>query len=122
MQQGCQTDGGSGLSDPGDEHTQRRRPRGLPAGRPRTTNHVVPLKARRETTCYTLSARTVGTMDSSPEYVHQRDLALVAIGRQKAAAAADRLARQERDAAVLAMLKMPGTSLGSVAADVGLST
>ena len=59
--------------------------------------------------------------DGLTEYELQRDRARTAIARQKEAAEADRIAREERDAAVLAMLKVPGKSLGAVAADVGLS-
>lgn len=61
------------------------------------------------------------TADGSSDYELQRDRARAAIERQKEAAEADRIAREERDAAVLAMLKTPGKSLGAVAADVGLS-
>lgn len=55
------------------------------------------------------------------EYELQRDRARAAIERQKEAAEADRIAREERDTAVLAMLKFPGKSLGAVANDIGLS-
>lgn len=41
--------------------------------------------------------------------------------RQNEAAALEREARATRDAEVLAMLATPGASLGTVAADVGLS-
>jgi hypothetical protein len=59
--------------------------------------------------------------DSRSQYDVHRDRARAAIARQKEAAEQDRLARAERDAEILAMLATPGTSLGSVAADVGLS-
>lgn len=59
--------------------------------------------------------------DGPSEYELERDRARTAIKRQKEAAETDRLAREERDAAVLAMLKVPGKSLGAVAADIGLS-
>lgn len=59
--------------------------------------------------------------DSRPEYEEHRDRARAAIARQKEAAEEDRRARAERDLAVVAMLSMPGASLGSVAADIGLS-
>lgn len=56
-----------------------------------------------------------------PQYDLHRDRARKAIARQKAAAEREREARVERDVEVLAMLAMPGTSLGSVAADLELS-
>lgn len=59
--------------------------------------------------------------DSRSEYEAHRDRARGAIARQKEAAEEDRKARAARDAEVLAMLATPGASLGSVAADVGLS-
>lgn len=59
--------------------------------------------------------------DSRSQYDVHRDRARAAIARQKDAAEQDRLARVARDAEVLAMLAIPGTSLASVAADVGLS-
>ena len=59
--------------------------------------------------------------DSRPRYDVHRDRARAAIARQSAAAAEERKARAERDVEVLAMLGAPGASLGSVAADVGLS-
>lgn len=59
--------------------------------------------------------------DSRSDYEAHRDRARAAIARQKEAAELDRLARAERDVEVLAMLAAPGASLGSVAADVGLS-
>lgn len=59
--------------------------------------------------------------DSSSQYDMHRDRARAAIARQKDAADQERAARAARDAAVLAMLATPGASLGSVAADVGLS-
>ena len=54
-------------------------------------------------------------------YGAHRTRARSAIERQKKAAEDERLARAERDVEILAMLAIPGTSLGSVAADVGLS-
>lgn len=59
--------------------------------------------------------------DSRSQYDVHRDRARAAIARQKEAAEQDRLARAARDVEVLAMLAIPGASLGSVAADVGLS-
>lgn len=59
--------------------------------------------------------------DSRSEYELHRDRARAAIARQREAAEQDRLARAARDAEVLAMLAAPGASLGSVAADIGLS-
>lgn len=59
--------------------------------------------------------------ESRSQYDVHRDRARAAVARQKEAAAQERLARDERDAEVLAMLATPGASLGSVAADVGLS-
>jgi len=58
---------------------------------------------------------------SRPAYDLHRDRARKAIARQKDAAAREREARDARDAEVLAMLAAPGASLGTVAADVGLS-
>lgn len=54
-------------------------------------------------------------------YEVHRDRARKAIARQKQAAEREREARVARDVEVLAMLATPGASLGSVAADVGLS-
>lgn len=59
--------------------------------------------------------------ESHSDYEVHRDRARAAIARQKEAAEQDRLARAARDAEVLAMLATPGASLGSVAADIGLS-
>lgn len=59
-------------------------------------------------------------VDRSPYDVH-RDRARQAIARQKEAAEREREARVDRDAHVLAMLRTPGASLGTVAAAVGLS-
>jgi hypothetical protein len=59
--------------------------------------------------------------DSRSQYDVHRDRARAAIARQKEAAEQERVARIARDAEVLAMLASPGASLGSVAADVGLS-
>lgn len=59
--------------------------------------------------------------DNRSQYDVHRDRARAAIARQKEAAEQDRLARVARDSAVLAMLATPGASLGSVAADIGLS-
>jgi hypothetical protein len=59
--------------------------------------------------------------DSRSQYDAHRDRARAAIARQKEAAEQERVARAARDVEVLAMLKTPGASLGSVAADVGLS-
>lgn len=59
--------------------------------------------------------------DSRSQYDVHRDRARKAIARQKEAAERERQARVARDAEVLAMLATPGASLGSVAADVGLS-
>lgn len=61
------------------------------------------------------------TDDRRSEYEAHRDRARAAIARQKEAAEQDRLARADRDVEVLAMLATPGASLGSVAADIGLS-
>jgi len=58
---------------------------------------------------------------SRSAYDIHRDRARMAIARQRSAAARERDARVARDAEVLAMLALPGTSLGSVAADLGLS-
>ncbi|MBO3102210.1 hypothetical protein [Cellulomonas fengjieae] len=55
------------------------------------------------------------------QYDMHRDRARVAIARQKDAAEREREARAVRDAEILAMLATEGASLGSVAADVGLS-
>ncbi|MEN5074494.1 hypothetical protein ABE437_11805 [Isoptericola cucumis] len=55
------------------------------------------------------------------EYDVHRDRARKAIARQKEAAEREREARVARDVEVLAMLATPGASLGTVAADVGLS-
>jgi len=60
-------------------------------------------------------------IDSSSAYDRHRDRARRAIARQKEAADQEREARAVRDVEVLAMLAAPGASLGSVAADVGLS-
>ncbi|GAB2460625.1 hypothetical protein [Xylanimonas ulmi] len=57
----------------------------------------------------------------SSEYDEHRARARAAITRQAKAAEADRRARLDRDAEVLAMLAIPGATLGKVAADVGLS-
>jgi hypothetical protein len=54
-------------------------------------------------------------------YEVHRSRARSAITRQEKAADADRKARADRDAEVLAMLATPGASLGKVATDVGLS-
>lgn len=84
---------------------------------------TVAMKSRTgSTTRCTLNSR-VGDMadDSRSEYEALRDRARAAIARQKEAAEQDRLARADRDVAVVAMLATPGASLGSVAADVGLS-
>jgi hypothetical protein len=59
--------------------------------------------------------------DNRSQYGVHRDRARAAISRQKEAAEQERAARIARDAEVLAMLASPGASLGSVAADVGLS-
>lgn len=59
--------------------------------------------------------------NSRSQYDVHRDRARAAIARQKEAAEQERVARVARDAEVLAMLAAPGASLGSVAADVGLS-
>jgi len=59
--------------------------------------------------------------DSRSQYDVHRDRARAAIARQKEAAEQEREARVARDVEVLAMLETPGASLGSVAADVGLS-
>lgn len=58
---------------------------------------------------------------SRSQYDRHRDRARQAIDRQKEAAEREREARVTRDAEILAMLATPGASLGSVAADVGLS-
>lgn len=58
---------------------------------------------------------------SRSEYEAHRDRARRAIARQKDAAEREREARAARDGEILAMLSAPGASLGSVAADVGLS-
>jgi hypothetical protein len=58
---------------------------------------------------------------SRSEYDVHRDRARKAIARQKEAAERERESRVARDGEVLAMLATPGASLGSVAADVGLS-
>ena len=58
---------------------------------------------------------------SRAPYDRHRDRAREAIARQKEAAEREREARVARDVEVLAMLATPGASLGSVAADVGLS-
>lgn len=60
-------------------------------------------------------------IDSEPSYDRHRDRARRAIARQKEAADQEREARAARDVEVLAMLATPGASLGSVAADIGLS-
>lgn len=59
--------------------------------------------------------------DASAEYTQHRDRARRAIGRMNAAEERQRKARDERDAEILAMLEAPGASLGSVAADLGIS-
>ncbi|MCL1872448.1 MAG: hypothetical protein FWF90_18825 [Promicromonosporaceae bacterium] len=61
------------------------------------------------------------TVPESSTYDAHRSRARAAVRRQAKAAEADRRARADRDAEVLAMLDFPGTSLASVAADVGLS-
>jgi hypothetical protein len=61
------------------------------------------------------------SIDSNAPYDRHRDRARRAIARQKEAADQEREARAARDVEVLAMLATPGASLGSVAADVGLS-
>ncbi|WP_421743042.1 hypothetical protein [Cellulomonas sp.] len=58
---------------------------------------------------------------SRSQYDAHRDRARKAIARQKDAAEREREARTVRDAEILAMLAIEGASLGSVAADVGLS-
>jgi hypothetical protein len=58
---------------------------------------------------------------SPAQYDVHRDRARKAIARQKDAAEREREARAVRDAEILAMLATEGASLGSVAADVGLS-
>ncbi|NUU19522.1 hypothetical protein HP550_19920 [Cellulomonas humilata] len=55
------------------------------------------------------------------QYDIHRDRARQAIARQNEAAELEREARMARDAEILAMLATQGASLGSVAADVGLS-
>lgn len=60
-------------------------------------------------------------MTPAPDYELHRTRARSAIKRQEKAAEADRRARADRDEEVLAMLAIPGASLGKVAADVGLS-
>ena len=58
---------------------------------------------------------------SRSQYDMHRDGARKAIARQKEAAERERDARVARDAEILARLATDGASLGSVAADVGLS-
>lgn len=55
------------------------------------------------------------------QYETHRDRARKAIARQQDAAERERDARVARDAEILAMLATDGASLGTVAADVGLS-
>lgn len=55
------------------------------------------------------------------EYSAHRDRARAASARQLNAEARAAEARRDRDSEVMAMLATPGASLGSVAADVGLS-
>lgn len=54
-------------------------------------------------------------------YDGHRSRARSAIRRMQKAADQERAARAERDREVRAMLKTPGTSLGSVARDLGIS-
>ena len=61
-------------------------------------------------------------VDETPSrYDVHRGRARQALARQKEAAEREREARVARDAEILAMLSTEGASLGSVAADVGLS-
>ena len=59
--------------------------------------------------------------ESRSQYDMHRDRARKVIARQKDAAEREREARAARDTEILAMLATEGASLGSVAADVGLS-
>lgn len=59
--------------------------------------------------------------EGAADYDLHRDAARKAIARQRRAEEQERRARVDRDAGVLGMLSTPGASLGSVAADVGLS-
>lgn len=59
--------------------------------------------------------------DTSPTYAHHRDRAREAIAHMRAAEDEQRQARDDRDNEIRAMLQIPGASLGSVAADLGVS-
>lgn len=60
-------------------------------------------------------------VDPTPDYSLHLARARDAMTRMQQAEETARAARAERDAEVLAMLAVPGSSLGAVAADLGVS-
>lgn len=70
---------------------------------------------------YTVHYHGSMAAETGSDYDAHRTRARAAIARQAKAETRAAEARKDRDAEVLAMLGTPGASLGSVAADVGLS-